>query len=73
MHWSSECGSNVQLLSDYRSAKRTKSYSKGILISSSPLPNDRLFQVKKMGRGGEGEGGNTVFKSVLLIEVHFHL
>ena len=54
MHWSSECGSNVQLSGDYRSAKRTKSYSNGILISSSPLPNDRLFQVKVKGGGGGG-------------------
>ena len=51
MHWSSECGSNVQLSGDYRSAKRTKSYSNGILISSSPLPNDRLFQVKVKEEG----------------------
>lgn len=45
VEFASSHGPNVQLGLDYRSAKRVSSYSKGIVISSAPLPNNKLFQV----------------------------
>ena len=45
MLWSSDCGRNVQLDTNYRSARRSRSYDSGVVVSSSPLPNDKLFQV----------------------------
>ena len=45
VEFASSHGPNVQLGLDCRSAKRVSSYSKGIVISSAPLPNNKLFQV----------------------------
>ena len=45
MTFALSCGQNIKLSEDRKSAERVKSYSKGIVISDVPLPNDRLFQV----------------------------
>ena len=41
------CGSNVMLNRNYTSAQRHQGYDNGVAVSSTPLPNDRLFQVRK--------------------------
>lgn len=45
VEFASSHGPNVQLGPDCRSAKRVRSYCKGIVFSSAPLPNDKVFQV----------------------------
>lgn len=45
MLFSALCGENVRLSEDKMVARRVKSYSKAITLSSTPLPSNRIFQV----------------------------